>query len=297
MELHPAGGKDQHRHGPAGHEEDRHGEEALADLLDLDAEVLRSYLDEVTGWVRGLTAVAPRAIVDVGAGTGSGVLALARRFERARMVAIDQSPLMLTRVQAAALAHGLQDRVRVIEADLDDGWPDVGVVDLAWAASSLHHAKDPGYLLASIYAALDRGGLLVVIEMDAMPRFLPDDIGIGRPGLEARCHEAMAQAGWNAHPNWAGQLEHAGFTVAEERTFTFTAQPAQPAASRYAHGVFARVRDGLADWLTADDVDVLDRLLTADSSDSVLRRRDVTVRGSRTAWAARRPGSGNGAMT
>jgi ubiquinone/menaquinone biosynthesis C-methylase UbiE len=65
-----------------------------------------------------------------------------------------------------------------------------------WAASSLHEVADPDRVLSNVYAALHAGGLLVVVEMDDLPRFLPDDVGLGRPGLEARCHAALAQAGW-----------------------------------------------------------------------------------------------------
>lgn len=106
----------QHHHGSG---DAHHDETGLADLLDLDAEVLTSYLDEVTEWVSLRTAVAPRTIVDVGAGTGTGSLALARRFKTAEVVAIDQSALMLARLRAAAREQQLTDRLRVVQADLD----------------------------------------------------------------------------------------------------------------------------------------------------------------------------------
>ncbi|MFK0290684.1 class I SAM-dependent methyltransferase [Streptomyces sp. NPDC090442] len=272
------------------HQADRHDHEAgLADRLDLDAEVLGPLLDEVTDWVRGRTTATPRAIVDVGAGTGTGTAALARRFPEARLVAVDRSPVMLDRVAATARAQGLAERLRVIPADLDVAWPEIGAVDLAWLASSLHHAQDPDRLLRDLHGALRPGGLLVVVEMDGMPHFLPDDLGIGRPGLEARGKEAMARARWNAYPNWRPHLERAGFAEVTERTFTFDLHPAPPAAHRYAHGVLSTLRHGLADHLAADDLDTLDRLLAADAPESVLHRDDLIVRGSRIAWAARRP--------
>ena len=58
---------DHEQHQP-GHETD---EAALAELLDLDAEVLHSYLSGVIDWV-GELAGQPRRILDLGTGTGTG---------------------------------------------------------------------------------------------------------------------------------------------------------------------------------------------------------------------------------
>lgn len=276
----------QHHHLDSGQAHD--DETGLADLLDLDAEVLGSYLDEVTEWVGQHAPNAPRTVVDVGAGTGAGSLALARRFSVAEVVAIDTSALMLERLRAAARGQELADRLRVVQADLDVAWPEVGAVDVAWAASSLHHVADPDRVLRDIHTALNPGGLLVVIEMDALPRFLPDDVGLGRPGLEARCHEALAQANWNSHPNWRPHLERADFEIAAQRSFTIAASPAPPSTGRYAHAYLRRIRPALDGQLATDDLNTLDHLLADDHPDA-LPRCDLTVRGSRTAWAARRP--------
>lgn len=278
----------QHQHLPAAQGPD--DEAGLADLLDLDAEVLGPYLEEVTEWVGQLAPGTPRTVVDLGAGTGTGSLALARRFTAAEVVAIDRSASMLDRVRAAARGHGLADRLRVVQADLDLAWPaGVGTADLVWAASSLHHLADPDRVLRDVHAALDPAGLLVVVEMDALPRFLPDDVGRGRPGLESRCHDALEQADWNAHPDWLPHLQWAGFEVAAQRSFTIDANPAQPRTGRYARAYLRRVRSALHGRLATDDLDTLDHLLADDDPDAVLRRRDLSVRGTRTAWAARRP--------
>lgn len=271
-----------HRHESPG---DHANESAHADLLTLDAEVV-GHLDELTGWVAEQAACLPRAVLDVGAGTGTGTLALARRFPHARLVALDQSATMLERVRTAGADLG--DRVDVVQADLDAGWPEVGTFDLAWAASSLHHVADPDRVLGDLHAALEPGGLLAVVEMDGLPRFLPADLGVGRPGLEERCRAAMAQSSWNAHPNWGPHLQRAGFEVLQERTFAYRRHPAPPAANRYAHGVYGNVRTGLADRLDADDLETLDQLLDGDTPGSLLRRRDLDVRSSRTVWSARR---------
>ncbi len=166
---------------------------ALAELLDLDAEVLHSYLSEVISWVHELAADPPRRILDLGSGTGTGALALAQRFGDAEVIAVDISAPLLDRLAGKARDLGVTGRVRTLQADLDAGWPATGPVDLVWASSSLHHMADPDRVLTGAFAAIQPGGLLAVAEMDSFPRFLPDDLGLGRPGLEARCHAALAE--------------------------------------------------------------------------------------------------------
>lgn len=195
---------------------------------------------------------------------------------------------MLEHVRSAAHQQGLADRVHVAQADLDVAWPEVGAVDIAWAASSMHEAADPDRVLRDVYAALNHGGLLVVIEMDTLPRFLPDDIGLGRPGLESRCHAALAQMNWNSYPDWRPCLERAGFQIAGHRSFTTEASAASPSTARYAHAYLSRIRPALAGRLATEDLDTLDHLLADDKPGALLRRPDLTARGSRTALAARR---------
>lgn len=282
MPVYPRGVTD-----PETHDHQHQHASGHAGLLDLDAEVV-GHLDELTAWTAGHVRREPRVVVDVGAGTGTGAFALARRFSHAQLVAVDRSAEVLEHLRAAALEQGLDDRLRVVQADLDAGWPDVRGVDLAWAASSMHHVADPERVFTDLHAALEPGGLLVVVEMDGLPRFLPDDLGLGAPGLEDRCRTAMARARWNEHPDWAPHLQRAGFEVLEQRTSAFERHPAPPAASRYAHGVFSRMRTGLADLLEAEDLRTIDRLLVEDAPESLLRRGDLGVRSERTAWAARR---------
>lgn len=283
---------DRHRsHGHEhGHGHGHHNDADLADLLDLDAEVHGSYLGDLTEWLGRHTPDAPSTVVDVGAGTGTGSLALARQFPASEVIAIDRSPVMLDRVLAAARGQGVAERMRVVQADLDLGWPAaVGGMDLAWAASSLHEVADPDRVLREIHDALNPGGLLVVVEMDALPRFLPDDLGMGTPGLETRCHELLDKADWNAHPDWRPHLGRAGFEVAGQRSFAVDANPAPPRTGLYARAYFTRIRAFLDGQLDADDLAALDHLLDDENPGSLLRRGDLTVRGSRTAWAARRP--------
>lgn len=267
----------------------------MAELLDLDAEVLHSYLSDVAAWIHELAADLPcRRILDLGSGTGTGVLALLPRFEGSEAIALDKSANLLDHLMGKARDLGVADRVRTIQADLDAAWPAIDTVDLVWASNSLHHMADPDLVLTEVFGALHPGGLLAVAEMDSFPRFLPDDLGLGRPGLEVRCHAALAERQADEVPHlgsdWGSRLSQAGFTVEAERPFPIDLTPPLPASTgRYAQASLRRIRSGLDGQLSADDLATLDALLDSDGPDGVLQRDDLTVRTARTAWVARRP--------
>lgn len=152
----------------------------------------------------------------------------------------------------------------------------------------MHEFADTERVMRDIRGALNPGGLLVVVEMDTLPRFLPDDIGLGRPGLEARCHDALSAAGWNHQQDWRAALERSGFDIAAQRTFAIEVRTSTPDAALYAGGFLGRIRAALHETLEPDDLAALDALL-GDGPEALGNRRDLLVRGSRTAWAARRP--------
>jgi SAM-dependent methyltransferase len=258
----------------------------LAEMLDLDADVLHEFHRDVLGWVGSVTPARPR-IIDLGAGTGTGALALARQFPDAEVVAVDVSESMLKHLGHKASALGLADRVHTVQADLDQPWPPLGPVDLVWASASLHHLADPGRALTQALATLRPGGVLVVTELDSFPRFLLDEAGAA---LEARCHdllaEARAEAGLHMGEDWGVRLAKAGFTVEAERHVDIALHPPLPAATgRYAQVSFQRMRHGLDGRLDPHDLAALDALAAG-----VLGRADLTVRATRTVWLARRPG-------
>ncbi|HEV7711520.1 MAG TPA: class I SAM-dependent methyltransferase [Asanoa sp.] len=256
----------------------------MIEMLDLDAEVLHDYHRDLIGWVGREAADRPR-IVDLGAGSGTGSVALARELPESDVIAVDVSPDMLAHLRDRADAAGLGDRVRTIEADLDQPWPDFGPIDVIWAASSMHHMADPGQALASAHAALRPGGLLVIAELDAFPLFL---VGTADEGLEERAHAEMArrrhEAGLHMHENWRDRIAHAGFGEVTERRFDIDLRPPLPAAAaRYAELCLLRTRHGLEERLPAADLAALEKVAAGLAS-----RADLTVRTVRTGWLARR---------
>src|SRR5260370_41558293 len=77
--------------------------EHMADLLDLDAEVLSEYHREVAEWVSA-HRTGPACVIDVGAGTGTGALALARQLPEAEVIALVVDEEMLKHIPDHARA-------------------------------------------------------------------------------------------------------------------------------------------------------------------------------------------------
>jgi SAM-dependent methyltransferase len=304
---HAHGVHDRHAPGQGGRQDAEAGAaDNYTDLLELDAEVLHDYWSAALDWIRDAADGTARArLLDLGAGTGVGAIGLAQRFPAAEVVALDISPVSVDRVRAKAAGLGLAPRVRAVEADLDLGLPDLGwpdlapdapdapALDLTWASMSLHHMADPGQVLRDVLSATRPGGLMAVAEFSEPLRFLPDDLGFGRPGFESRIAETLGHAHTETMPTlgsaWAPRLAEAGWTVVAERDFPIDLDPpSHPDAARYARAWFARLSEGLADRLEPDDHATLTELLDENSPRSVLDRANLHIRGTRTITVARR---------
>ncbi len=279
-----------HSHGHAhahssGHGHGGHVGGGEAEILDLDAEVLAGHTASIVEWLP--LATGPRRIVDLGCGTGTGTFALLARFADAQVTAVDSSPEHLQRLREKAAGPGLSERIHVVEADLDGTWPDLGEPDLVWASASLHHMADPARTLQQVYDVLAPGGLFAVVELAGFPRFLPDD------DLEKRLHEASDRRTAEHLPHrgadWGTLLTASGFTLEGERTLDVDIKPTNSElVGRYALTGLRRLRNSVADVLSADDLAALDQLLDPSSPHSILHRDDLAVRTERTVWAARR---------
>src|SRR5277367_5767716 len=169
-------GRGRHAHGDQAHRHPGAAEDDYTDLLDLDAEVLRDYWAAALDWVQAAAAGTLRTrLLDLGAGTGTGAIGLAQRLTDAEVIALDVSPVSLAKIAAKAAAAGLAARVHPVEADLDAGWPDLGIMDLTWASASLHHMADPARVLRDALNATRPGGLIAVSECASQLLGRPDD--------------------------------------------------------------------------------------------------------------------------
>lgn len=285
-QTHTHGGHHEHGH------QQRDADRDQTEILDLDADLLAEHIAAVTEWLP--LESSPRQIVDLASGTGAGTFALLDRFPEAHVTAVDASPGHLRRLREKADARGVGDRVRTVQADLDDAtWPDLGTPDLVWASASLHHLADPDHALRTVRDLLAPDGLVAVVELAGLPRFLPADAPADRPGLEDRLHTAADRLHAEHVPHrgadWGPVLSAAGFTVAGELTVTVDIDGSRDAAvGRYALVVLQRIRAAVAAELAAEDLLALDRLLDTGGPHSILRRDDLALRTERTVWAARR---------
>ncbi|MGW7433510.1 class I SAM-dependent methyltransferase [Streptomyces sp. NPDC054861] len=292
---HPAPSAHGSGHGPAHHHPDTDPgqDHDQTEILDLDAEVLAAHTASLIAELPVHTG--PRHIVDLGSGTGAGALALLAHFPGAELTAVDSSAVHLDRLREKAAAAGAAERLRLVRADLDAAvWPDLGTPELVWASASLHHMAAPDDTLRRVHGLLAPGGLFAVVELARFPRFLPENAPEDAPGLEERCHAALDRHHAERLPHrgadWGAALARAGFTVEQERVVRVDLGPsAADTVGRYALAGLRRMRGGVADALTAEDLAAYDRLLDTEGPHSLLRRDDLRVRTERTVWAARRP--------
>jgi ubiquinone/menaquinone biosynthesis C-methylase UbiE len=269
-----------------------HDTDEWLELLDLDAEALRTYWAAAVDWLQSRVADA-RRIVDLGCGTGTASVTFAHSFPTAEVLAVDADRALLARAAAKAAEAGVSDRIRTVLLDVDAGWPDVEPVDLLWASMSLHHFADPDQVLRQAFGAVRPGGWIAVAEFDEPLRFLPDDLGVGRPGLERRCmdvmHSVHAQQLPHLGADWSQRLSAAGFSEVEHRVFAIDLRaPQQQAAIRYTQLWLTRLAAGVGAQLDHDDRAVLTALVS-DGPDAVVHRDDLHVRGARTVTLGRRP--------
>jgi len=245
----------------------------MAEMLDLDADVLADHHAEVIAWAGTLVPERSR-IVDLGAGTGTGTLALARRLPAAEVIAVDMDEELLAHLRRRAADEGVGDRVRTVRADLDGSWPDLGPADLVWAAKAMHHLADPARALAQVRDLLRPGGHFLITEIDSFPRFLTDPAGVA---LEDRLHAAQdrmrREGGLHMGVDWGDRLTSAGFELVAERHFDIEVPgPLSPPALRYAQVAFERSRH----LLSSEDLVVLESATA------------TVVRSQRTAWVGRK---------
>lgn len=262
-------------------------------MLDLDAEITPSYWDEVMAWIEQAISADVRRIVDLGAGTGTGTFALAERFNHAEVIAVDASDEMLERVRTKAVDRGMSNRIKVVQADLDNVWPSTGPVDLTWASMFMHHLADLDGALQRIYAATRASGLIVIAEFTDPLHFLPDDLGFGEPGLESRCIDIFKRKRFRSLPafglEWGRRLERAGFSAVEERVFDLNGDGADPdRVARYARLWLERTSSAAIPHLSSNDLSALRELLANRGPHVLEKRRDLRMRGSRVVVRAAR---------
>ncbi|MFG3546164.1 class I SAM-dependent methyltransferase [Streptomyces sp. NPDC047725] len=273
---------------------------AMAPLLEAQAELFTPLYRRAMQWL-AREAAEPGLIADVGSGPGVVSCLFAEHFPGARVVAVDGAHPLLERARDRAARLGVADRLGTLTGDLPGVLAELeGPADLLWASQSLHHLGDQRAALAALGGHLAPGGTLAILEGGLPARFLPRDIGIGRPGLQARLHAAEedAFAGMRASlpgtvaetEDWPALLSAAGLKHTGTRSFLLDLPaPVSDEARAYVSAALSRVRERFADGLDAEDRATLDRLLDPQDAASVHRRPDVFVLLAHTVYTAVRP--------
>jgi SAM-dependent methyltransferase len=293
---------DHHTH--HGHHGHAHGGDtdwgALAALLEAEAELHAPAYGEALAWL-GEEAAAPGLIVDAGSGPGVIACQFAQVFPGARVVAVDASEPLLERARARAARLGVAGRFGTVAGELPDALDRLdGPADLLWASRSLHHLGDQKAALTAFAARLAPGGTLAILEGGLPSRYLPRDLGFGRPGLHARLDAAQEDrfARMRAElpgavaeaEDWPALLAAAGLKHTGTRSFLLDVPAPVPDRVRaFVAGVLGRTREIHADALDAEDRAALDRLLDPTDPGSVHRRPDVFVLAAHTVHRAVRP--------
>ncbi|MER6529507.1 class I SAM-dependent methyltransferase [Streptomyces sp. NPDC001508] len=272
----------------------------LATMLETQAELSAPVYEQIMAWLAHKVP-APGLIVDVGSGPGVVSCLFAEAFPGTRVLAVDGSEPLLARARARAARQGLADRLDTLAGELPGVLDEVPYpADLLWAGRSLHHLADQRAALAAFAARLAPGGTLALLEGGLSSRFLPRDIGIGRPGLQARLDAVQEE--WFTRmrtelpgsvaetEDWPALLTAAGLKHTHTRSFLLDLPaPASDQARAHAAGRLGRLRDVVADSIDADDRATLDRLLDPSDPASVHRRPDVFVLSAQTVYTAVRP--------
>lgn len=311
---HPGGSHPQgHAHGSAGvhgsaGDHEHHGTDVdwgrMADQLETGGEVQLPVLRRVAERLRDLVepGVDVRRVLDVGSGPGVMTCVLAETFTGAEVVAVDGAPALLDRAAARGERLGLGGRVSTRHAELPEGFQGdgLGAADVVWSSKAVHHLGDQQQALDLLAGTLRPGGVLAVAEGGLPARFLPRDIGVGRPGLHARLDLledtwfATMRAGLPGSvavvEDWPAMLRHAGLDAVTSFTLVLDLPaPLEAQARTYLHGHLSRLREVAAESLDAVDLDALDVLLDPDSPAGILRRPDAFLLAGTTVFAGVRP--------
>ncbi|MFJ8848812.1 class I SAM-dependent methyltransferase [Streptomyces sp. NPDC102437] len=292
-----------HRHGaPQGNHHD-HSDldwDVMGPMLEQEAEISRPQYEKAARWIAGLpTAPKVRRVLDIGSGPGVIACLLAEVFPEAEVVAVDGTAALLERTRARAERLGLDDRVGTRHADIPDGLEGLGEADLIWVGNALHHMGDQRAVLAGFAALLRPGGTVALAEGGLQPRRLPRDIGMGRPGLEARLEAINAERFENMRAalpgtkreteDWSALFTAVGLEPQGTRSFLLDLPAPLPDRARdHVVAELTRRREMFEGDLSAEDIAVLDRLLDPEDPAGLRRRPDVFLLSARTVHLGRR---------
>ena len=272
--------------------------ESWLDTLDVNAEFDRGWVAAAVDWLVG--SGTPGRVLDVGCGAGGAACAFAARLvPGAKVVGFDRDPRLLAMAGRRAAAQGVEDRVEWSLGQVGALPVRDGSVDLVWASGVVHHVADQQAAVGELAGLCRPGGRVALVEGGLPLRCLPHEIGLGRPGMEARLDEARARwfvdmraelPGQPMPYGWPEALRRAGLGEVQTRSFLAELTPPLDAVGQaiVEQHLTSAVKE-LGIRLEAEDRDTLARLLDPGDPMYVGRRDDLTVTAVRTVHVGTRP--------
>jgi tRNA (cmo5U34)-methyltransferase len=166
----------------------------LADAMPHRAEGESALLDEIPAHTL--------RVLDLGSGDGRLLELVLLAFPKAKGVAVDYSPSMLGRLEERFAAD---ERVEILEHDLDEPLPELGPFDAVVSSFAIHHLAHARkqQLYREIWELLGAGGVFCNLEHVASPtartheRFL-EAMGITRAEEDPsnKLMDLETQLGW-----------------------------------------------------------------------------------------------------
>jgi SAM-dependent methyltransferase len=268
--------------------------------LDLNAAFDRPWTDEAVAWaLRGAAADGARCVLDVGCGAGGAACAFAHHLgDGALVVAVDRDPRLVRQARDRAEAEGVAGRVGLCAGEVGALPVCPASMGVVWASGVVHHLPDQQAAVEGLVRLAVPGGHVVLVEGGLPIRCLPHDVGVGRPGLEARLDAARARwfedmrsevAGPPLPYGWPEALRRAGLVDVRTRSFLAEAvPPLDEVGQRIVEQHLGSALRELGERLDPDDRRTLARLLDPDDAAGVRNRDDLVVAAVRTVHAGTR---------
>ncbi|MBO0839237.1 MAG: methyltransferase [Sciscionella sp.] len=250
-------------------------------------------------------------VLDIGCGAGGMSAKLAECLAGrggTELTLLDAEPELLDAAahiaDDAARRAGGAVSVRTRQVDLADE-ATIGTLphaDLVWASHVVHHLPDQQRALRQLAGQLRPGGVLAIGEGGLATRYLPWDVGVGRPGLADRLvtAENARFATMRAElpdavrltVGWPEALRRAGLSRVETTSYLIE-HPAPPDehVKAAAIGWLERLAKSADEYLAEDDRAAVRRLIDPDDTAYAGRRPDLFVLGVRTMHTGHAPES------
>ncbi|MCI0387681.1 MAG: class I SAM-dependent methyltransferase [Acidobacteria bacterium] len=253
----------------------RNASNATPDLYRAIANFWEPHEREI---VDSLKVRAGMQVLDAGCGRGDHLVLFARN---ARVTGLDLKESSLDLARERLRAAGRLDRATLQAGDIFKMPFAPQSFDLVWSSHVFHGLRDLPEAAASIRRAIKPGGRFVLRENRITASLLPDDLGIGEPGLESRLNRAFeawlrkdrAERGRYPH-GWSHLLIAAGFRDVHARCFLHQVAPLfTDAQKQYLHYWLDRKRE--IEGVLLADIETLNRLVDPAGPHYFLKRDDL----------------------